>query len=72
MAVYDENRKELASCIVSKAKYALGIKPTKPTNNKTCSPEYWERVISILAESNSRGKDQIAAAIMRYTELIHN
>lgn len=72
MAVYDESQKELSPCIVSKAKYALGLKPTRPINNKLCSPEYWERVINILAKSNLLKKDQIAAAIMRYSELIRN
>lgn len=72
MAVYDENQKELSPCIVSKAKYALGLKSIKPTNNKICSLEYWERVINTLAKSNLLTKEQIAAAIMRYSELIRN
>ena len=72
MATYDENKKELSPCIVSKAKYALGLKSIKPTNNKTCSLEYWEKVINTLAKSNSLKKDQIAAAIMHYSELIRN
>lgn len=72
MAAYDENEKELSPCIVSKAKYALGLKSIRPMNNKTCSPEYWEKVIGTLGKYNSLKKDQIAAAIMRYSKLIRN
>lgn len=72
MAAYDENKKELSPCIVSKAKYALGLKSTKPANSKTCSPEYWEKVIDVLAKSSPLKKDQIINAIMRYKGLIRN
>ncbi|MGN7786852.1 hypothetical protein ACTJIJ_20130 [Niabella sp. 22666] len=69
MAVNDENKKELSPCIVSKAKYALGLKPTKPMNNKTCSFEYWQKVTTILAQSNALPKKKIADAMNLYEEL---
>jgi hypothetical protein len=41
MNLLDSNGKQLAPCIVSKARYALGIKHKKPTNLKECSKDYW-------------------------------
>lgn len=69
MATYDENKKELSPCIISKAKYALGLKPIKPTNNKTCSLEYWQKVIAILSKTYALKKKQIVDAINLHKEL---
>ncbi|MBO9595007.1 MAG: hypothetical protein J7599_19035 [Niabella sp.] len=69
MATYDENKKELSPCIVSKAKYALGLKSIKPTNNKTCSLEYWEKVVAILSKTYPLKKKQIAHAIEIHNKL---
>lgn len=69
MAVYDENQKELSPCIVSKAKYALGLKSTKPANSKTCSFEYWQKVIAILVKSYALNKKQMADAMNLRKEL---
>lgn len=44
----DQNNKELSPCIVSWAKFALEIKPNKPTNSKKCVLKYWKKVIDII------------------------
>lgn len=45
----DEKGYELAPCIVSKAKHALKLPNRYTKNIKTCSTEYWCRVIDLLA-----------------------
>lgn len=40
---------QISPCIVAKAKYALNIKTKKPGNKKSCSYEYWCRVIDTLS-----------------------
>ena len=42
---------QISPCIVAKAKYALNIKTKKPGNKKSCSYEYWCRVIDTLSSS---------------------
>ena len=42
---------QISPCIVAKAKYALNIKTKKPGNKKSCSYEYWCRVIDTLTTS---------------------
>jgi len=38
----------LSPCVISWAKYALGIKNIEPQNSKKCSKNYWIRVIDDL------------------------
>jgi hypothetical protein len=38
----------LSPCVISWAKYALGIKNIKPQNSKKCSVDYWIRVVDDL------------------------
>lgn len=45
----DENNKELAPCIITKAKIALGLPNRYRRNSKFCSPAYWERTIRTVA-----------------------
>ena len=42
------NKVSLSPCVISWAKYALGIKNIKPQNLKKCSMNYWIRVIDEL------------------------
>ena len=53
---------EMSPCIVSKAKYALGLKTNKPHNNKKCSEHYWIKVINYLGEQNELQHNIIEAA----------
>lgn len=42
---FSDSQKEIAPCIVSKAKYALKLKTEKPFNKKSCSENYWKRTV---------------------------
>lgn len=72
MALYrNSNKKEIAPCIVSKVKYALGLKRSKPINYKKCSANYWNEVVEVVAEHNSvTNVNIIKIAKSKYSELI--
>lgn len=40
---------QISPCIAAKAKFALKITIKKPTNIKTCSHEYWFKVIETFS-----------------------
>ena len=40
---------QISPCIAAKAKFALNLTQNKPTNSKTCSYEYWCKVIETLS-----------------------
>jgi len=42
---------QISPCIVAKAKYSLKIKTKKPGNKKSCTYNYWCRVIDTLSSS---------------------
>ncbi len=41
---------EQSPCIVAKAKFALGLTTHHPTNKKTCSIEYWNKIVNYLGK----------------------
>ncbi len=63
------NGKEIAPCIVSKSRFALGTKNIKPQNSKKCSPDYWANTIRTVAAVTNPSVT-IEDAIARYDELI--
>ena len=66
----NSNKKQLAPCIISKAKFALGAKDIKPTNKKRCSLDYWNNVIDTLCENDPKLKTNIVSAKEMYNQLI--
>lgn len=44
----NQNGKKLSPCIVSWARFALNIKPSRPRNIKKCSITYWHDVINTI------------------------
>lgn len=48
----DRKGKLLSPCIVSKAKFALGLENWYTGNDKTCSPEYWIKVLTLIAQQS--------------------
>jgi len=48
--------------IISKARYALGLKKEKPVNKKRCSPEYWEELVKAMGKYYKVPKDKIEKA----------
>ena len=47
------NGSEIAPCIVSKVKHALGLISALPRNNKKCSKKYWDEAIDIVVAKYS-------------------
>ena len=48
---YRENGSQISPCIITKARYALGVTNRIPTNQKKCSLNYWEEVVEIIGTS---------------------
>lgn len=65
-----KNGSQISPCIVSKAKFALGLKITKPENNKICSTEYWNKVVCRIAELKAVEDDKIEKAQAMYNTLV--
>lgn len=61
-----DTNKEIAPCIVSKARYELGLKSKKPNNRKFCSKNYWQRTIETLASHHKTKPEKIESAINNY------
>ncbi|MFZ4796945.1 MAG: hypothetical protein ACOYMA_05590 [Bacteroidia bacterium] len=67
----NKKNKMISPCIISKAKYALDIKPIKPQNSKKCSLNYWSEVLNILAvSSNSKIIIDEQFILKKFEELI--
>ena len=56
------NGLEKSPSVISKAKYALGLKKVKPVNQKKCSTEYWLEVLTALGKLYKVPKEQIEKA----------
>ncbi|WP_153797848.1 hypothetical protein [Foetidibacter luteolus] len=56
------NGLEKIPSIISKAKYALGLKKEKPINQRKCSPEYWNEIVSEMGKYYKVPKDKIEKA----------
>jgi uncharacterized protein (DUF2344 family) len=54
MVYFADNNKQISPCIIAKARYILKLKDKEPVNRKTCSKEYWERVIHTLYLTNKK------------------
>lgn len=56
------NGLEKTPSIVSKAKYALGLKKGKPVNQRKCSTEFWSELVTDLGKYYKVPKDKIEKA----------
>ena len=54
--------KQIAPCICAKARFALGITKIRPTNSKTCSEAYWNRLIDYFGTLHKLSAAKIAEA----------
>ena len=52
MDYFKGTKTQISPCIAAKAKFALNLKRNKPTNTKTCSYDYWCKVIETFASQN--------------------
>ena len=65
MNFFDTN-KEISPCIVSKARYELGLKYQKPNNKNKCSESYWKRAVETVAKTNDIKTEKITKAVNNF------
>lgn len=70
MLTFNDTCKQIAPCIISKARFALGAKTIKPANQKPCSQNYWDKVIDTLCENEPTLKSNKEKAKEMYNQLI--
>jgi hypothetical protein len=62
--------KQIAPCIISKARYALKISINKPINKKGCKKAYWIKVVDHLAPESPLNQQQIEEVKNSYERYI--
>jgi len=60
--IYYNNGRELNPSIISKVRYALGLKKEKPANQRTCTQDYWNELVTIFGKHYKVGKEKIEKA----------
>lgn len=64
--------KQISPCIAAKARYALNNERNKPTNQKRCSKDYWNKVIETLCEKDPSLGQNKEKANNDYNNLIYS
>jgi hypothetical protein len=73
MILFQSTKTQISPCIVSKAKFALGLKKDIPKNTKRCSNEYWKRAVKSVSKKYSLNDElKIESAINLYDKIIRN
>lgn len=62
---------QISPCILSKVRYATGIKEVNPTNKKKCSHLYWEKVINTFLMNNLITTHQALLAKNMYNQIFN-
>lgn len=70
MFKFKNSDKQIAPCVISKARFALGAKTNKPTNQKRCSKIYWDNAIDTLCEIDPKLNPNKQNAKEMYNQLI--
>jgi hypothetical protein len=53
MDYFKGTKTQISPCIAAKAKFALNLTKKKPSNTKTCSYNYWCKVIETFSSQNN-------------------
>jgi hypothetical protein len=61
---------QISPCIAAKVKFALNLTKKKPKNTKTCSYDYWCKVIETLSIQNNLSSNNIEIAKNKFKSLI--
>lgn len=56
------NNSEIAPCILSQVRFALGLTNREPLNDKVCSTIYWNEVVEIVGLHYEVARNVIDAA----------
>lgn len=70
MDYFKETKTQISPCIAAKAKFALKLTKNKPTNTKTCSYDYWCKVIESLSSQNNLSGKTAEEAKNKFKSLI--
>lgn len=61
---------QISPCIAAKAKFALNLTNKKPSNTKTCSYDYWCKVIETLSSQKKLQNKTTKEAKSKFKSLI--
>ena len=61
---------QILPCIGAKAKFTLNLTKRKPSNTKTCSFDYWCKVIETFASKNNLKDKTVKEAKKNFKSLI--
>ncbi len=70
MYYFKGTKTQISPCIVAKVNFALNLSNKKPTNTKTCSYDYWCKVIETISSQNNLSLKDVAEAKDKFNSLI--
>jgi hypothetical protein len=70
MDYFKGTKTQISPCIAAKAKFALNLMKKKPSNTKTCSYDYWSKVIETFASQNNLKYKTVEEAKNNFKSLI--
>ena len=70
MDYFKGTKTQISPCIAAKAKFALNLTKKKPSNTKTCSYDYWSKVIETFASQNNLKDKTVEEAKNNFKSLI--
>lgn len=70
MEYFIVTKTQISPCIAAKVKFALNLSNKKPKNTKTCSYDYWCKVIETLYIKNNLSGNPIEIAKNKFKTLI--
>jgi hypothetical protein len=70
MVYFKGTKTQISPCIAAKAKFALNLTKKKPSNTKTCSIDYWFKVIETFASQNNLSSKTAEEAKNKFKSLI--
>ena len=63
------NGADFSPCIISKARYKLGLKNIAPNNHKKCSRIYWNEACTVVGNYYGLPYETINLAIAAFNDL---
>ena len=70
MHYFKGTKTQISPCIAAKARFALNLTKKKPSNNKTCSYDYWCNVIETFSSQNNLSGKTVEEAKNKFKSLI--
>jgi hypothetical protein len=70
MDYFKGGKTQISPCIAAKAKFALNLTKKKPSNTKTCSYDYWCKVIETFSSQNNLSIKTAEEAKNKFKSLI--